>query len=191
MRIISGTARGTQLLSPSDKTIRPTPDRVREAIFSMIFSRLGPFKGYRVLDLFSGTGAMALEALSRGAEKAWLIDSGEEAGRIIPANIRTCRSGERAVFVRQGIPAVLGRLRQEGAFDLIFMDPPYGLDHIPPLLSAIHELQLLTPEGLVVAESGVSDPVPETAGQLIRLESRRYGSTFIHLFARSDAKVNT
>lgn len=192
LRIISGTARGTHLQSPGDKTIRPTPDRVREAIFSILFSRIGPLTGCKVLDLFSGTGAMALEALSRGATKAWLVDPGEEAGRIIPANIKNCHFGERAVFVRQGAPAVLKRLTGDAPFDLICMDPPYGRDLIPPILSAIDDLKLLSTQGLVVAESALKDAVPEEMGGLSCLESRRYGSTLIHLYAATvtrDAKI--
>jgi 16S rRNA (guanine966-N2)-methyltransferase len=188
LRIISGTARGTHLQSPNDKSVRPTPDRVREAIFSILYSQIGPLTGFKVLDLFSGTGAMALEALSRGATKAWLVDPGEEAGRIIPANIKNCHFGERAVFVRQGASAALKRLTGDAPFELICMDPPYGRDLIPPVLSAIDELSLLAEQGLVVAESGLKDPVPDKVGGLTCLEHRRYGSTIIHLFAATETK---
>jgi len=141
-----------------------------------------------VLDLFSGTGAMALEALSRGAAQAWLVDSGEEAGRIIPTNIKSCHCGERAVFIRQGAPAVLSRMAGNAPYDLIFMDPPYGRDLIPPILNAIDQFQLLAKEGLVIAESGLTDSVPEATGQLTRRECRRYGSTIIHLFSTTAPK---
>jgi len=182
VRIISGTARGTRLLSPGDISVRPTPDRVREAIFSIIFSRLGPLHGCKVLDLFSGTGAMALEALSRGATRAWLVDSGEEAGRIIPTNIENCHCGDRATLIRREAPAALGRLANDAPYDLIFMDPPYGRGLIPPILAAIDQLQLLAKAGLLVAESGLTDQVPDAVGRLDCLERRRYGTTNIHLF---------
>lgn len=188
LRIISGTARGTRLQSPGDMTVRPTPDRVREAIFSILFSRLGPLTGCKVLDLFSGTGAMALEALSRGAEKAWLVDSGEEAGCIIPVNIKNCHFEERAIFVRQGAPAALQRLVGDAPFDLICMDPPYGQELIPATLAAIDSLKLLAEHGLVVAESGPQDTVADAVGGLRCLERRRYGSTLIHLYAATATK---
>lgn len=133
---------------------------------------------------------MALEALSRGATRAWLVDSGEEAGRIIPTNIKNCHCSERAVFIRQVAPAALGRLASEAPYDLIFMDPPYGRDLIPPILAAIDQFQLLSKEGLVIAESGLTDSVPEVTGQLTRRECRRYGSTTIHLFTTTVPEVN-
>jgi len=188
LRIISGTARGTRLQSPGNMTIRPTPDRVREAVFSILFSRLGPLTGCKVLDLFSGTGAMALEALSRGAAKAWLVDSGEEAGRIIPANIKNCHFEERAILLRQGAPAALQRLVDYAPFDLICMDPPYGQELVPTTLAAIDSLKLLGEQGLVIAESGLQDVVADEVGGLNCVERRRYGSTLIHLYAATVTK---
>jgi len=90
VRIIGGTMKGKKLATFSGRHIRPTPDRVREAIFSILFSRAGTLSGNSVLDLFSGTGAMALEALSRGAGRAVLIDQGAEAARLITENLRAC-----------------------------------------------------------------------------------------------------
>lgn len=184
MRIVSGSARGKRLATFTDNTVRPTPDRVREALFSILFSRLGPLEGKAVLDLFAGTGALALEALSRGARRAVLVDQGTEAARLIPTNLQTCRLQERATFLRSDVLQALPRLHRDGAFDLIFLDPPYGRGLVSQVVAAIDELGLLADGGLVCAEADRKDDVPDAVGGLCRVETRRYGTTAIHLFTQ-------
>jgi 16S rRNA (guanine(966)-N(2))-methyltransferase RsmD len=191
VRIISGSARGRHLAVFSGREIRPTPDRVREAIFSSLFSRLGPLEGKKVLDLFAGTGAMALEALSRGAGRAVLVDQGTQAARVIPANIRTCGLGDRAVFRHADTLRELPRLAAEGPFDLIFLDPPYGRGLVPQVVAVVAELGLLAPAGLVCAEAARQDEVPEEIGGLRRIDRRLYGSTAVHFFSYPETEAGS
>ena len=183
MRIISGSAKGKRLSVLTGMDIRPTSDRVREAVFSILLSRFGTLDGRAVLDLFSGTGALSLEALSRGAARATLVDQGVQAARLIPKNIASCAFEQRATFLRGDILNTLPRLSREDPFNLIFLDPPYGRDLVPPTLAAIVRERLLAPGGLIVAETALQDLVPAVIDTLIRLEMRRYGSIAIHLFS--------
>lgn len=189
MRIISGTARGKRLAPLSGSDIRPTPDRVREALFSIIVSRLGTLSGLSVLDLFAGSGAMALEALSRGAASAVLVDEGNQAAKVIPINIRSCALESRAKFQRSDALKSLAAMPDGRHFDLIFLDPPYRRNLVPPIVRVIGERGLLAPDGLLCAETDRRDELPETIGPLQRIEQRHYGSTTIHLFAHPEAEA--
>lgn len=181
MRIISGTARGKRLASFQGDAIRPTPDRVREAVFSILVSRMGKLQGIKVLDLFAGTGAMALEALSRGAEKAVLVDPGPEAQRVIPSNLHACRLQERSTFIRLDALSALSRL-PDPSYDLIFLDPPYGQGLAEKTITEIDRLELLAPEGILCAETDRREQLPESFDGLVLDDRRIYGSTAVHLF---------
>lgn len=183
MRIISGSARGRKLVEFSGRGIRPTPDRVREALFSILASRIGAFSGLRVLELFAGSGAQSLEALSRGAETALLVDSSPQALKVITENITRCRCEQRARAVCADALVALEQQKSEGPFDLVLLDPPYHRNLIPQVLEKIDVLQLLADDGIICAESA-SDEVINDFGNLKLLEARRYGSTMIHLFVR-------
>lgn len=184
MRIVSGTARGRKLAQLTGKDIRPTPDRVREALFSMLVSRLGPLAGKRVLDLYSGTGAMAIEALSRGAGTACLIDQGRESEGVIASNLDKCGFGSQARFIRGQLPEALNRLSGEAPFDLIFLDPPYDKGLIPPCLETIEQLGLLATGGVLCAETSDREALPSPPPTLEHIENRKYGITVLHLFSR-------
>ena len=184
MRIISGTARGRKLAEFSGAGIRPTPDRVREALFSKLVSRLGSFAGLKVLELFAGSGAQALEALSRGAASAILVDSSAQAAKVITENIQRCRCEERARLLRGDALRTLPQLTSEGPFDLILLDPPYNQGLIPQTLEKIDSLQLLGDDGIICAESAAGEKVADI-GNLQLLETRKYGSTLIHLFGHN------
>lgn len=181
MRIISGTAKGKRLASFRGEDIRPTSDRVREAVFSILFSRLGTFRGKTVLDLFAGTGAMAIEALSRGAERAVLVDRDSQATRMITANLDSCGVAGKATLVRGDVLRTLPRLAGT-PFDLIFLDPPYRKGLLDQALEAIGAHGLLAAGGIVCAESQRLEELPEEVGGLVLDERRQYGSTAIHIF---------
>jgi 16S rRNA (guanine966-N2)-methyltransferase len=126
MRIIAGRFRGKQLTSPSDMAIRPTADRVREAVFNILSSRLGPnFDGMRVLDLFAGTGALGLEAVSRGASRAVFVDTDAEARGLIRDHIEAFGIAGTAKLLRRDATD-LGPAGTMGPCDLVFLDPPYN-----------------------------------------------------------------
>lgn len=184
MRIISGQTRGRKLAPLTGRDIRPTPDRVREALFSILLSRLGSFSNKRVLDLYAGSGAMGLEALSRGAAEAIFVDQGPQATQILPANIKACALESRGVFRRGEVLATLPHLMPQ-TFALIFADPPYGSGLAEKTLHAVATLSLLTPDGLFCAETASGENLPERDGQLGKIDIRRYGSTTIHLYAHT------
>ena len=128
MRIIAGAFRGRRLHAPKGNRIRPTIDRVREAIFNIIAAEVA---GAKVLDLFAGTGAMGLEALSRGAQFCCFVDQGEEAVRLIRENVQLCGVQDRSRIIQGPAASAIRRLGSENElFDLIFMDPPYGKGYI-------------------------------------------------------------
>jgi len=186
MRIISGSARGRKLADFAGRDIRPTPDRVREAVFSMLTSHLGTLCKLRVLELFAGSGALSLEALSRGAQQAILVDSGPQAAALMLDNITRCQLQDKARILRQPAQDALPLLEKDAPFDLIFMDPPYQQGLIPPLLQQIATLQLLSQHGIIVAETAAKEDI-DLPTSLNCYEKRRYGSTQIHLITHASA----
>ena len=135
MRIIAGRWRGRPLLAPPGSATRPTADRVREALFSMLTSRLGSFEGLQVADLFAGSGALGLEALSRGAAHCTFVEKDRQALEILRRNIDRLGAGERADVRAQAVEHV-----SPGPCDLILMDPPYGQGLAQPALDRLHRL---------------------------------------------------
>ena len=174
MRVIAGSHGGRRLKAPAGRGTRPTSDRVREAIFAM----LGPLDGEPVLDLFAGTGALGIEALSRGAGRAVFVERDRAAARILEANLATLGiAGEQAVLRRSDALAALRSAREHGeAYDLVFIDPPYGQARLwGPRLTA--ELPaVLAPGGRIVVESDRREPLEIDAPVLTE---RRYGDTSI------------
>ena len=172
MRIIAGSHRGHRIAAPTGRDTRPTSDRVRESAFNLI----GPVDGADVLDLFAGSGAMGLEALSRGAAHATFVESSREACRVINANLD--KLGLRATVLCQDVSRAVAQER--GTFDLVLCDPPYGL--VPGTVSG--ELaRLVRKDGLLVWESASREPAPEVPG-LEERTSRTYGSARLTLFGR-------
>jgi 16S rRNA (guanine(966)-N(2))-methyltransferase RsmD len=180
MRIVAGEFRGRKLLTPKDSQIRPTSDKVREAIFNIIASRV---PGASVLDLFAGTGALGLEALSRGAARAVFVDRSPEAIRLIRANVELCRARDRARIVQGAVSPVVQRLvSQEETFHLIFMDPPYGKGYIEETLLQLDKVEYA--QALIVAEHHIKDLLPQRMGEWLRTQERRYGDTAISFFMK-------
>ncbi len=180
MRIVAGKFRGRRLRSPKGRSIRPTTDRVREAVFSIIGSRA---RDCRVLDLFAGSGALGLEALSRGAGKAVFIDSGIEAIRLIRENISLCGASDTAEAIHGSVEQAIRRLAHRGeTFHLIFMDPPYGKGCVDDTLAVVD--CVAAEEVLIVAEHHLKDVVPSHVGFWRKTDERRYGDTVISFFER-------
>lgn len=186
MRIISGTARGRKLAEFSGSDIRPTPDRVREALFSMLSSRLGSFRGLKVLELFAGSGAQALEAVSRGAASALLVDASIQSLKLIAENIKRCHFEASTRMLQAEVLTALPRLAADGPFDLILLDPPYNRGFIPQVLEKIEPLQLLADGGIIAAEASL-DEKPTDYGCLRLIEDRKYGSTRLHLYCLNNS----
>ena len=182
MRVIGGSARGRQLASFNGREIRPTPDRVREALFSILYSKRGPLSGVTVLDLFAGSGALGIEALSRGARHAWFVDSSRPAIDIIRQNLARCELTDRATLIMADLWGALPGLVGVGPFDLLFADPPYAADYAPRLLQEVSRLGLLASDGLLCLETAPAAAVPDQVNNLALLDRRRYGSTMLHFF---------
>ena len=175
MRIIAGSRKGHTIVAPRGTTTRPTGDRVREAAFNLI----GPVDGAAVLDLYAGSGAMGLEALSRGAERAVFVESDREAVAAIKRNLEKLRL-TGAVVVQQPVVTALGAEATAGRqYDLVLIDPPYAeWAELEPSL-ARYVPAVLAPDGLVVLESSGRD---EPTLPLTQRTSRRYGSARLTLF---------
>ena len=184
MRVIAGTSRGRRLTEFKGKNVRPTPDRVREALFSILQSKLGSFSGLTVLDLFAGSGALAIEALSRGAESAFLIEHDRKATTVIRENIELCRLGSQTKIIYRDAFVALKEL--PATFDLIFLDPPYKKGLAEQAATIISELSLLNVDGVICAETACDESMPEQIGVLKRLDQRRYGSVMIHFYSISE-----
>lgn len=160
MRIISGQWRGRPLVAPKGELTRPTADRTRETLFSMLVSRIGSFEGLRVADLYAGSGALALEALSRGAATALLIENDRAALTAIEAN--AARLGAASAIELRAMSAA--RLPRQAPFDLIFADPPYGAGSGTRAAKAVAEAEWLNPGGWLAVETAKGDPVEAPPG---------------------------
>lgn len=185
MRIISGRARGKKLVEFTGARVRPTADRVREALFSILISRLGSLHDCKVLDLFAGTGALALEALSRGAQSALFVDAHPESIKIIQTNIDGCRMRGCTQILRGELPAALTLTVKNGPFDLIFLDPPYAQGLAQTTLTRIEALELLSARGIIVVETEKGEVLPKQIGSLVQTDQRHYGVSSITLFERT------
>lgn len=175
VRISGGTARGIPLTEPRGVRLRPTSGLVREAVFNILSERVDDAQ---VLDLFAGTGALGIEALSRGAAHATFYEA--EAGAVTAILASLARTGfnERARVVRGRLPGALGGLQQR--FDIIFLDPPYGDEAAEPTLMTVD--RLLEPGGIVVYEHASRYNPPERPARLRQTERRVYGDTAIALY---------
>ena len=173
MRVISGKWRGRALKAPAGESTRPTSDRAREAIFSMLTSRLGTFEDLDVLDLFAGTGALGIEALSRGAGTACFIDNDAAAVKAIRANLAAMgTTGD----VRQSPVASIGGAPR--AHHLVFLDPPYGLGLADPALSHLHERGWIATGALGSVETAAADRL---TCDWERVVERRFGKALVRL----------
>lgn len=180
MRIIGGTRRGKRLFTPRNRAIRPTADRVRESIFNILADRISDS---RVLDLFAGTGAMGLEALSRGAKHAVFIDNYPAALMLIDRNIRACDWTDRADIIRWDLRRNLNCIQSPNeSFTLVFIDPPYESQLIATILTHLDHSGTLAGEAWVIVEHGVND-IPKTGPDTFDLKDQRtYGKTLVSFF---------
>lgn len=187
MRIVGGTLRGRRLasLGKGDEAarLRPTSDRVRESLFNMLMSAHGDVvAGAHVLDLFAGTGALGLEALSRGAGRAVFVENGRKALAVLRENIALCEVRERAQVLARD--ARRPGKTPDGVFDLVFLDPPYGKGLGEAALQAAQAGGWLADDALIVWEEGRAITPP--AGMRL-LDQRRYGDTVISILRRQAA----
>ncbi len=178
MRVIGGVAGGMTLKGPPRSGVRPTTDRVREAIFDVLAARDAPMD--RVLDLYSGTGAMGIEALSRGAEHCDFVEADARAADVVRENLRRTRLAERGTVLPLPVARAVSRL--QGPYDLVVADPPYEYDRAEAEITAVVDAGLLAAEGTVVVEHSSRHHWPETLGGLVRSFNRRYGDTNVSIY---------
>ena len=179
MRVITGKARGVQLKTPDGMQTRPTADRVKEALFSIINFDL---PGAAVLDLFGGTGQLGIEALSRGAKSATFIDAREDACKIIRENLKRTKLETQGRVVRSDYLAYLKRCREK--FDIILLDPPYAEVFLENALKCITEIDILQSGGIIVAERPVEKELPFEFEGYTRSKDYKYGKTLLTIYRK-------
>lgn len=177
MRVISGMLKGRRLVAPAGLSTRPTADRIKESVFNILGSSV---QSAMVLDLFAGTGALGIEALSRGATHAVFIDQAKAALAAIRTNIRNLGIGDRTRVLQWNISKGLQCLSSmPPAFDLVFMDPPYDANAIVPALTALVACDALAPGVQIVIEHSTRDPIETSTLPLTITDQRRFGKTLV------------
>ena len=184
MRVISGSARGTRLKTPDGQLTRPTSDRVKEAIFSVIQFEV---EGSRFLDLFGGSGQMGIEALSRGAKSAVFVDGRREACRLIQDNLKLTRLQDKATVVQSDYLSYLSRCRE--TFDIIFLDPPYAEVFLENSLRKISEIDILSSRGIIICERPAEKLLDFEVPGFQRGKDYRYGNTWVTIFRKVQEPV--
>ena len=178
MRIIAGEYKGRKLASPADYSIRPTTDKVKEALFSILTEKIWDS---RVLDLFSGTGNLGIEALSRGASECVFADSSRNSIRLIRENVEHCKAEAGADIVFGDYKKVL--MTQTEPFDIIILDPPYGKDMLEDCFRLIAQQELLAEDGLIVAEHRKEEQLPDNFYGFAKEKERRYGIVMLSIYS--------
>ena len=180
MRVITGSARGVQLKTPEGLVTRPTADRVKEAMFSIIQFEI---PGAAVLDLFGGTGQLGIEALSRGAKSAVFVDAGEPACRLIRENLKRARLESQGRVVRSDYMDYLSRCRER--FDIILLDPPYAEVFLENALKCITEIDILHSNGIIVTERPMGKELPWEFQGYQRSKDYKYGKTLLTIYRKA------
>lgn len=183
MRVISGTAKGKRLHPPADRSVRPTGDRVKEALFSILYSMLGPLDDMKVLDLYAGSGALGIEALSRGAAECLFVDMSPASCRLIQKNLQS--TGLQActkIWCKSVVKALVQLESSVTAFNLVFMDPPYGREDTNSILQTLGNGSLLSQAATIVLESSSTESLPVHHEHLTLLDRRTYGATALCFF---------
>lgn len=179
MRVITGKARGVQLKTPDGLLTRPTSDRVKEALFSIINFDI---PGAKVLDLFGGTGQLGIEALSRGAQSAVFVDAREESCKLIKENLKRTKMEKEGRIIRSDYMAYLERCRER--FDIIFLDPPYAESFLENSLKRITEIDILQSNGIIVTERPLEKELLLEFDGYTRSRDYKYGKTLLTIYRK-------
>ena len=182
MRIIAGDYKGRRLYTPRDRSIRPTSDKVKEALFSILGEDI---IGAYVCDLFSGTGNLGLEALSRGADKCYFVDNSGESIKLITDNVEMCRAEEYSVIVKGDFKKCISQIELAGdKIDIFFLDPPYDKGLWTKAIDAIKEADILAEGGVIVCEHYKEIELPEEISGFTRVKDRAYGKVVLSFYKR-------
>lgn len=177
MRVITGSARGKRLVTPDGRDVRPTPERVKEGLFSALQFDI---EGRRVLDLFAGSGQLSVEALSRGAESAVLVDNSAQSVKAVRSNIENCGFADKAKIVQADYNAFCAMSRD--TFDIVFLDPPYMEGMLMPAVKAV--LPLVSDYGFIVCEHPPEVKLEEKVGGFAVWRSYRYGKVLVTVYRK-------
>jgi len=180
MRITGGTGRGRTLRVPAGEKVRPTSDKVKQALFNILGDRV---PGAVFLDLFAGAGGIGIEALSRGAERVVFVDGSRESLDAVRHNIEQAGFGERAEAMLSKVEPFL--MKRSGPYDIVFLDPPYTLEMLP-LLQLVDRSGLLKPDAIVIAEHFKKQASPAAAGVLALYREAKYGDTVLAFYKTKD-----
>ncbi len=181
MRVIAGEAKGRQLKVPKRKGVRPTSDYLRESLFGILGSSV---RGVRFLDLYAGSGAVGIEALSRGGAEVVFLEQDPACLRVLRENVERTGLGQSRLLAGD-VLRVLPRLaRRRERFDIIFLDPPYGIGLARRTLDIVASGDLLRPDGVLIVEHFAKEPLPERIGNLHRIRERAHGQTVLSFYAR-------
>lgn len=175
MRVITGSARGRRLITLEGDDVRPTTDIVKEAMFSIIQFEL---EGSRILDLFGGCGQLSIEALSRGAESAVIVDSSKKSIEVIKKNLETTSFTKKAVVINSDAAAFLSRRTEK--YDIALLDPPYSKGILEKVLPKVPDVMEKT--GVIICEAPYGDVLPEEVGEFRLMKKYRYGKTGLFLY---------
>lgn len=179
MRVITGTARGIVLKTPDGLQTRPTTDRVKEALFSIIQFDI---PGKRVLDLFGGTGQLGIEAISRGARSAVFVDASDRACTLIRENLRRCKMDQQGKVVHSDYIQYLVNCRE--TFDIVLLDPPYSEIFLENALKKLAEIDILESGAIIVAERPAGKELPCDLSGFTRSRDYKYGKTLLTLYRK-------
>ena len=183
MRVISGTAKGTVLKTPEGLATRPTTDRVKEAMFSIIQFDL---PGAAVLDLFGGTGQLGIEALSRGAKRAVFVDAADSACRLMKENLKKTKMEDKSQVIRSDYLSFLKNCKDR--YDIILLDPPYIEVFLENSLNLITEIDILQTNGIIVTERPVEKELPWNFPGFSRSRDYKYGKTLLTIYRKEESK---
>ncbi len=181
MRVITGTARGIQLKTPDGLLTRPTADRVKEALFSIIHFDI---PGATVLDLFGGTGQLGIEALSRGADRAVFVDAREESCKLIRENLKRTKLEKNATVIRSDYLDYLNRCREK--YNIILLDPPYAEVFLENAIKRITEIDILQSNGIIVAERPLGKELPWEFEGYVRSKDYKYGKVLLTIYRKAE-----
>lgn len=177
MRIITGEYRGRKLETPIGYDVRPTTDKVKEAIFNLLQNEIYDSV---CVDLFAGTGSLGLEALSRGAKRCYFCDNARASLNLVKTNIKICGAGDKSMVLAGDFTKTLTRIKEKA--DIFFLDPPYAAGLYEKCFALIESLDLLSDEGIIIAEHGKYDEMPEQIGRLVKVKERRYGKIVVSIY---------
>ena len=182
MRIIAGDYKGRKLETPRDNEIRPTTDKVKEAMFSILIPYI---EDAYCCDLFAGTGSLGLEALSRGARFCQFSDKERDSVSIIKTNIEKCNAREYSRLIHGDYMKALKKLEEK--VDIFFVDPPYNDNLYIKCLTAIDTLDLLNDEGIIIVEHEKKEVLPDLIGSLLKTKERTYGRTILSIYIKNES----